>query len=341
MADKRPVRVLSIDGGGIRGYLPAVFLKELERRASCPAADLFDLVVGTSTGAIIGIGLATGKSAEELADFYPKYGRRIFGGADDRSALRRRIFGAGNSFSESMDSAARALGAPFGGNPRMGGNARHVAAGLENVLEEVLGDQRLSDVDIPLAVTTFDRLTSLPVILSSREARADSALDLALRDAARATSAAPTFFPPFETTWAGQRREFVDGGVWANNPAAVAVVESLALTGQRRLTGASVLLVSLGTGASPAGSILDGSDTWLGPAMDLAGLATSVLAGEVMAERALGSTGYLRFQVIDARIAGAMNDPSIDRLDGLRTAAVDMIRTESRKIDDLLTRLAA
>lgn len=73
----RPVRVLSIDGGGVRGYLPALLLAEIERRAARPATTLFDLVVGTSTGGIIGIGLATGLSAQSLADFYPTYGQRI------------------------------------------------------------------------------------------------------------------------------------------------------------------------------------------------------------------------------------------------------------------------
>ena len=333
------MRVLSIDGGGIRGYLPALFLAELERRAGPPVSRLFDLVVGTSTGAIIGLGLAAGKSATELAEFYPKYGHRIFGGTDERGGIEKRIFGAGADLWESLDKAARTAGGPFGGNTRTGGNARHTADGLESVLKEVLGGTKLSDVRSELAVTTFDRLTSLPVVLSSRDARKNPAYDLLLREAARATSAAPTFFPPLSRSWAGQEREFVDGGVWANNPSAVAVSESIALTSERGLTGSSVLLISLGTGVVPGASILDGSDSWLGAAKDMAGLATSVWAGEVLARRAVGNANYRRFQVIDARVAGGMNDPSDTRLAALKEAAEQMILQQSHSIDALVEEL--
>lgn len=341
MGPLRPVRVLSIDGGGIRGYLPAVLLQEIERRAARPIATLFDLIVGTSTGAIIGVGLSGGTSAAELAEFYPRYGRRIFGGVDGRSALKERLLGRGSNIWESLDIAARTIGGPLGGNERMGGNARHGADGLESVLAEVLGDRRLSQVTTELAVTTFDRLTSLPVVLSSRDARVDPAYDMLLRDAARATSAAPTFFPPHRVSWAGQTREFVDGGVWANNPAAVAVAESVKLTAERGLTGSSVTVVSLGTGAVPGASILDGNGSWLGAAKDLAGLATSVWAGEVLARRALGNDRYRRLQVLDPRVAGAMNDPSTERLAVLRDAAENMIRQESASIDALVAQLHA
>ena len=340
MSDPAPVRVLSIDGGGIRGFIPSLFLKEVERRAgNKPLAELFDLIVGTSTGAIIGIGLALGKSAAELAEFYPAYGRRIFGGTDDRSELEKRIWGSGADLGESLDRAASFVGAPFGRRKGQGGNARHRPGGLEAVLLEVLGETRLSKVSTELAVTTFDRLRSLPLVLSSRDARADPSFDLPVRQAARATSAAPTYFPPLELHWAGQDRELVDGGVWANNPSGVAISESVALTSQRGLTGSSVLLVSLGTGAVPGGSILDDEGSWLGVAKDFTGLATSVWAGEVLARRALGEGRYQRFQVLDPRIAGAMDDPSKERLAALRAAAEGLISRESAAIDRLVKEL--
>lgn len=207
------------------------------------------------------------------------------------------------------------------------------------MLKEVLGDTKLSDISSELAVTTFDRLTSLPLVLSSRDARMNPAYDLLLRQAARATSAAPTFFPPLALDWAGQRREFVDGGVWANNPSGVAVSESAALTTDRGLTGSSVVLVSLGTGVVPGASILEGNDSWLGAAKDLTGLATSVWAGEVLARRAVGNSKYWRFQVLDPRVAGGINDPSEERLAALRDAAEQMIQQESNSIDTLIEEL--
>lgn len=180
MVQPKPVKVLSIDGGGIRGYLPSLLLAEVERRAGRPVSQLFDLVVGTSTGAIIGIGLATGKSAAELSEFYPRYGRRIFGGTDDRSEREKSLFGSGAGFMKNLNQTARDLGGPFGGHERMGGNARHESDGLESVLKEVLGDIKLSEVPTEVAVTTFDRLTSMPVVLSRRDARANPSYDLLL-----------------------------------------------------------------------------------------------------------------------------------------------------------------
>ena len=251
MSSSKLVKVLSIDGGGIRGYLPAVFLAEVERRAARPISGLFDLVVGTSTGGIIGLGLAAGKNAAELAEFYPMYGRRIFGGVDNRSEWDKRLWGSGGNIMQSVNLAAKRIGGPFGGNALFGGNARHTAEGLESALKEVFGEMKLSEVPTELAITTFDRLTSSPCVLSSRDARLDSSYDLLVREVARATSAAPTYFPPAKLAWAGQAREFIDGGVWANNPAGVAVNESIAITARRGLQGSAVLLVSLGTGSHP------------------------------------------------------------------------------------------
>lgn len=147
------MRVLSIDGGGTRGYLPALVLQELERRAGCPAAGLFDLIVGTSTGGIIGIGLAAGRSADELAQFYPRYGRAIFGGSDSRPRWKQRLIGPTGDFKKDWVTALRKVGSPFGGDAASGGNARHGVDGLEGALREVLGDVTLAEVSTSLIVT--------------------------------------------------------------------------------------------------------------------------------------------------------------------------------------------
>jgi patatin-like phospholipase/acyl hydrolase len=334
------VRVLAIDGGGIRGLIPALLLAEIERRAGVRSSEVFDLIVGTSTGGIIGIGAAIGRPAEELAQFYPSYGRRIFGGDDRRSAFEKRIFGPEDGFWKNLDHAARQMGGPFGGNPSFGGNARHTTDGLEHALREVLGDLHLSAAATELTVTSFDGLTGLPVLFSTRDARADAEYDVLLRDVARATSAAPTYFPPLTMFWGGQTREFVDGGVWANNPSAVALTESLAMTSEREQSSTSILLVSLGTGVAPGGSLFDGNQSWLGVAQDMTGLATSVWSGEVLARRALG-VNYKRLQVLDPRIAGAMDDPSEARLTALTDAAAHLIAAESATLDQLITELVA
>ncbi|MFT3860635.1 patatin-like phospholipase family protein [Micropruina sp.] len=335
-----PFRVLCIDGGGVRGHLPALLLAEIERRAGRPADELFDLIVGTSTGGIIGIGVAIGIEACELAQFYPRVGRRIFGGSHAGIPQSKRLFGSVADLAERLDRASRHIGASFGGNPAMDGNSKHRPDGLEAVLREVFGDLRLAQVTTPLAITTFDTAAAMPVVLASRDAVADPMFDLTLRDVARATCAAPTFFPPATITWGGAQRSFVDGGMWANNPAAVGLSEALALTGGRA-SADTICLVSLGTGAAPGSSLLDQNGTWLGAAHDLAGLATSVWAGELLARRALAASRFHRFQVVDARLAGAMDDPSRERLDALGRAAQQLITDRSDDLDAAIAQLTS
>ncbi|WP_445170371.1 patatin-like phospholipase family protein [Mycolicibacterium sp. Dal123E01] len=331
------MRVLSIDGGGTRGYIPALVLRELERRAGRPAAQLFDVIVGTSTGGIIGIGLALGLSAEDLAQFYPRFGRAIFGGLDNRPEWKRRAFGATGNFQDDWKSAGRTLGSVFGGDRRSGGNARHAVEGLNAALQEVLGDARLSQVSTPLLVTTFDANSGCPVVLSSRDATRSPDCDLLLRDVARATSAAPTFFPALEITWAGAERRFIDGGVWANNPAHIGLLDALTIGAAEPH---SVLLVSLGTGAAPSDPSFGIDLNWLGVAKETMAVATTVQTGDLLCERYIRAGNYHRLQVVDGSIAGAMDDPSAERLANLAAAATQMITQQSTTIDRIVEQLS-
>jgi patatin-like phospholipase/acyl hydrolase len=329
--------VLSIDGGGTRGYLPALVLRELERRAGRPAAELFDLIVGTSTGGIIGIGLSVGRSAEELAAFYPTYGRAIFGGVDGRPEWKKRLEGPTGNFGSDWAHALRTIGGPFGGSTDSGGNARHAVDGLNAALKEVLGQTRLAQVSTPLLATTYDAISGCPVVLSSRDAVSDPTRDLPLFEVARATSAAPTYFPALETRWAGASRRFIDGGVWANNPAHVAL-EALTVD---RADPDSLLLVSLGTGASPTEPSYQAEMSWLGVAKDTMALATTVQTGHQLCQRYLAAANYHRLQVVDRNIAGAMDDPSKERLAALADAAQHMIVEQSATLDCVVAQLVA
>lgn len=330
----RLVRVLSIDGGGIRGYIPALVLAEVERRAGVPASELFDLAVGTSTGAIISIGLGAGLTASELAEFYPRYGSRIFRPGPDRPT------GRDSPLAERMDRAARAVGAPFGGNPALGGNARHDPSGLEAVLREVFGERTISEAAIELAVTSFDAEANRPVVISRRDARDDPSCDMMLWEAARATSAAPTYFPPFVREWAGRRCRFVDGGVWANNPAGVALAESVPLTAARGLSGQSVVMVSIGTGVATTKGVFGFTDPWIASARDFVTVATGTVAGHTLAMRALSPARVTRLQVEDDRVAGRMDDPSAARLSVLHAAATELLARSSTAIDAVLGQLS-
>jgi uncharacterized protein len=183
------VKVLAIDGGGIRGIIPARVLAEIERRCGRRASELFDLVAGTSTGAIIGCALTRPDplAAERIARIYLEEGPEIF----DRSLLKR-ITSAGGYLDERYDSE-----------------------GLLTSLRRHLGSARLADARPAILITTYDLERRRAIFL-----RRDD--DLSMVDAAHASSAAPSYFEPVRVGTA----TLVDGGVFATNPAMCAYAQT-------------------------------------------------------------------------------------------------------------------
>ncbi|HWM12171.1 MAG TPA: patatin-like phospholipase family protein [Solirubrobacteraceae bacterium] len=176
------MRVLAIDGGGIRGLIAARVLAEIERRCGRPAGELFDLVAGTSTGAIIACALTRPEplAAEQIATIYVEEGPRIF----DRTLLKR-ITSVGGYLDERYDSD-----------------------GLVESLRRHLGTARLADARPDLLLTAYDLERRRALLL-----RRDD--DLSMVDAAHASSAAPSYFEPVRVGDSA----LVDGGVFAANPA--------------------------------------------------------------------------------------------------------------------------
>jgi patatin-like phospholipase/acyl hydrolase len=171
------LKVLAIDGGGIRGVIPAMILSAIEERTKASTCKLFDLIAGTSTGGILALGLAKPSAQDEympeykaadLAELYEKEGKRIF----DRS-LWHRIIALDNLIDEKYD-----------------------AAGLEAVLREYFGDTPLSKAVTETLVTSYELETRQPWFFARHKARKDPTYDFPMRFVARATSAAPTYFEP-------------------------------------------------------------------------------------------------------------------------------------------------
>jgi uncharacterized protein len=183
------VKVLAIDGGGIRGLIPALVLAEIERRTGRAAGELVDLVAGTSTGAIIACALTRPDPlpAERIAAIYVEEGPRIF----DRTLLKR-ITSADGYLDE-----------------------RYESDGLLEALRRHLGTARLADASPALLLTAYDLQRRRALLL-----RRDD--DLSMVDAAHASSAAPTYFEPVRVGDA----TLVDGGVFATNPAVCAYAEA-------------------------------------------------------------------------------------------------------------------
>ncbi len=207
--------ILSIDGGGIRGIIPCMILAEIERRTGKPIADSFDLIAGTSTGGILASGLTvTDKQgqpkypASELLQLYKgKKGKKIF-------KKKLGIFNKIRILSKSL----------------------FPAKNIEEVLSDEFGEARLKDAYTNVLVTSYDTHNKKPFYFRSRLAKQQSAEDFKIADVCRATSAAPTFFPPKLMTYLGQHvrhttneMSLIDGGVFANNPSVLAYVEAMKL----------------------------------------------------------------------------------------------------------------
>jgi predicted acylesterase/phospholipase RssA len=322
-------RILSIDGGGTRGILPAAVLAEIERRTGEPIAHLFDLVAGTSTGGIIALGLTIPKcagaplySAQRFVELYEREGARIF----PRSLARTLL---------TMDSLAW---------------KKYSVRGIEEVLAEYFGEARLRDAVTDVLVTSYEIERRFPFFFKSRNARARPDYDFRARDVARATSAAPTYFEPMKIS-SGTNSDYytlIDGGVFANNPAACALVEA-----RTAFEDSGYLVVSLGTGsllrsvpANPARHW--GAAGWAKPVLEIVfdGVSSTVdyQLGKLLPGVAGESPLYYRFQTALDGHEHSIDGTSTAYISALKGLAAKLIEDESDKLDELceaLTRPAA
>lgn len=214
-------RILTIDGGGIKGTFPAAFLAALEEGLGEAAAvgDYFDLIAGTSTGGIIALALGLGFSAREIAGFYREYGPQIFPmqSWDEVKQMPRRLFKSKYSHDQ-----------------------------LQAALERLLGERTLADSARRLVIPAFNiesgevyvfKTAHHPQHLRDREVRA---VDVGL-----ATASAPTFYPAHRLN---HEIPLVDGAVWANNPISLAVAEGVGVLGWQ---ADEISVLSLGCTRTP------------------------------------------------------------------------------------------
>ena len=195
----QPFRILSLDGGGIMGAFAASALATFERATGKTIADHVDLITGTSTGGIIAIGLAMGASAEEIKRFYETEGPKIF---PQRSGLQAWLGRVRNVF-----------------RPKFSNQA------LRAAIQDVVGDRPLSEARTRLVIPSYDVNTGKVYLFKTpHHPWYTHHADLPAVDAALATSAAPTYFPAHSIPGRGT---FIDGGLWANCPAMVGLVEAL------------------------------------------------------------------------------------------------------------------
>jgi patatin-like phospholipase/acyl hydrolase len=209
--EDRDFRILSLDGGGIRGIFPAAVLAGLEARylGGRSVAQCFDLITGTSTGGILAIGLAAGLTATALRDVYVERGGEIFPPLPDGivGGARRRLRSASQYFRYRYDRDA-----------------------LVSILTEMLGHGRLGAAQARLCIPSFDgRYGEVYIFKTPHHPDFKKDAYEHMVKVASATAAVPTFFQPLPDGG----YTFVDGGVWANNPIMVGVVDALSFSTYR------------------------------------------------------------------------------------------------------------
>ena len=207
--------LLSIDGGGYRGVFAANVLKNIEL--------LFDdfnwkkrfcLMAGTSTGSIIAAGLATGKKASEISTFYNGYGEKIF----PRRSFWQKLLN------------------PYGIRKRL-----YDSAILQELLEKEFGQIRLGEIDQPLFLPATNIESGNVFVMKTNYGKFDRDKNIRLVDAILASCAAPTYFKPREVG----EHFLADGGLWANNPTLMAMIEAKFRLGKDI---SKVKVLSIGTG---------------------------------------------------------------------------------------------
>jgi uncharacterized protein len=297
------VRVLSIDGGGIRGLIPALVLTDLERRTGRRVFELFDLIAGTSTGGILACALCAPDPlpARRLVALYEEEGPKIF----DRGIFQRIRSGEG-LLDERYDSTA-----------------------LDRALERFLSDKRLSEARPDLIVPAYDMTEPGPYFFKTRKAREEGE-DFLLSDVARATSAAPTYFEAYPLG----ERTLVDGGVFAVNPAMSALAEVIRFKDPER-----VLLLSLGTGQRARKRTFADIDDWglvewARPILDVVfdGQSDAV---DYQVRHLLERGRYWRLQVELDLASDDLDDAGEGNLELLRKHADDLIEIEGETLADI------
>lgn len=223
-------KILSIDGGGIKGLYSSTILEHLEKTYGGNCSDYFDLLCGTSTGGLIALGLSLKISAADLSKIYTDHGKIIFPKRSMLGGFIRQALLKGKYNDDK----------------------------LIYVLKQLFGERCLSESNNLLCIPSYSFTDARPWIFKYNHKEGKLKRDNAAKyvDVARATSAAPTFFPLAEIP-DYDYKQFIDGGVWANNPALAGLIEALTyfVGNDRPYKSLQVLSISSlnSTGGKPTG----------------------------------------------------------------------------------------
>lgn len=313
-------RILSLDGGGVRGLVPALILAEIEKRTGRPIYQQFDLIVGTSTGSILALGLTRPSDADarrpafaakDLVQLYRDYAARIFPYSYAPIRYLRRIF-----------------------------RPKFSPAEVEAVYQEYFGSVRLIEALTNVAVPAYDIEDGRRLWFQSYSSPYG---DLFMRDVVRGATAAPTYFAPARFAVRSQVSSkgnvaIVDGALFANNPAQDALQ-----FGQKLRDATSVLLVSIGTGRSSRKHSFEeawgwGVLGWMDPLLEIAFSDPAI--DDVMRRTLEGRGDYFRLQVDLGGTPVDIDDSSPAALERLEASTAAYLAKEADAISQVVNELS-
>lgn len=313
-------RILSIDGGGIRGIIPGMVLVRLEEKLKLVSAnpqaaisDYFDLFAGTSTGGILSCAhlIPADKnsnrpkySAQEIVNLYFEKGKDIF----DLNLAQKIRSGFGIS------------------------DEKYNASGIEKALQQYMGNTQLSELIKPCVITAYDIEHRKTVFFTQHSAIADKRKDFYVKDVCRSTSAAPTYFECARIqNMKGENFALVDGGLFANNPTLCAYAEARKIFKKpfkdKGVTAEDMMILSIGTGDCkkiyPYEKAKDrGLAAWVKPLIDImmSGVAETVdYQVQKIYEAVEAERQYLRIDTtLMEGVNPDMDDASEKNLEALR-----------------------
>lgn len=330
---EKPILVLCLHGGGYRGFFQLEVLKTLEEQLQnrlkkhVAINDIFDVISGTSTGGLTSLGLRTGRPVQKIIELYEQKGTQIFS----------------STWSHWL----------WNGNGWWG--PKYDSSGLKTVLQEIAGNIFFRDIEKPVLIPAYEVPQQKVLLFNNLHAKVLENVNYSIKaeDVALATAAAPTYFPPlilegrekeisvelksgnFEDPFVEliPNRTLIDGGVAANDPSELALVEARKLFPNR-----PVILVAIGTGNTPLPKSWPGEgvfqflkympDTFMGGAQ---------AATKKAVKEELGHNFYeFQFENIDDI---ALDDTSAKAVQKLKAAAFEV--TQKKKFLKLVDRLSA
>ena len=307
--------ILSISGGGIRGLIPAIILKEIENCTGKSISDMFDLISGNSTGGIIACLLSVPDennkprySAERVVKMYEEFGKKVF----SRTFFRKIL---------SFDGLI---------------STKYSEKPLEKLLKQYFGDIRLEKACTNLLIPTY-KISHIPYPFFFKTHHAKNNKkdkeNPYLWECARATSAASSYFKPY---YFDRTNTFIDGGIFANNPSLCAYAQA-----KKQWKNEKIILLSLGTGKNTKGFSYDkiknwGLIQWAIPYFQQTSLSADDTVDNILKTMtSANGDAYYFIQTELEEKALTIDDSSDENLKRLEAAAERLIVRKRQTIDEI------